>query len=185
MNPITRRNFIHTLALTTAGTIASACVASAKALPTATPEPQPTETPEPQPTPRPVTFKDIVNEAMAEVPIIKPADAYKLIQENPDVLVIDVRDAADIAATWTVPGAINVSLGALTYRADTQVPEQLRDPRLQDRSRPIITTCTSGPVGALGGKLLKDMGFTNVQILEGGVRAWKDAGLPIEQTPQG
>ena len=146
---------------------------------------QPTATPEPQPTPGPKTFKEMVNEAMAEVPTIKPTDAQKLIQGNPQVLVIDVRDAADIAATWTVPGAINISLGTLTYKADTLVPEQLRDSRLQDRSRPIITTCTSGPMGALGGKLLKDMGFTNVQILEGGVRAWKDAGLPIEQLPQG
>jgi len=175
MNRITRRPFILILALITAGALAVAC--AAKVTPTATPEPTPT--------PGPRTFKDMVSQAMAEVPTIKPADAYKLMQEDPQVLVIDVRDAADIAATWTVPGAINVSLGALTYRADTQVPEQLRDPRLQDRSRPIITTCTSGSMGALGGKLLKDMGFTNVQILEGGVRAWKDAGLPIEQLPQG
>jgi rhodanese-related sulfurtransferase len=45
-------------------------------------------------------------------------------------------------------------------------------------ARPIVTTCILGPLGALGGKLLHDMGFTNVQILEGGVQAWIDAGLP-------
>lgn len=38
-------------------------------------------------------------------------------------------------------------------------------------------TCILGPLGALGGKLLHDMGFSNVQILEGGVQAWIDAGL--------
>lgn len=38
------------------------------------------------------------------------------------------------------------------------------------------------PLGALGGKLLHDMGFTNVQILEGGVQAWTDAGLPIQKS---
>jgi rhodanese-related sulfurtransferase len=31
---------------------------------------------------------------------------------------------------------------------------------------------------ALAGKLLKDMGFSNVSILEGGTQAWKDAGFP-------
>ena len=36
-------------------------------------------------------------------------------------------------------------------------------------------------MGALGSKLLKDMGFTDARILEGGVQAWMDAGLPIEQ----
>jgi rhodanese-related sulfurtransferase len=36
-------------------------------------------------------------------------------------------------------------------------------------------------MGALGGKLLKDMGIANVSILEGGTQAWKDAGLPTRQ----
>jgi len=57
--------------------------------------------------------------------------------------------------------------------------EVRRDPRLADRSRPIITTCILGPLGALGGKLLHDMGFTNVSILAGGVQAWIEAGLPV------
>ncbi|MEW6578138.1 MAG: rhodanese-like domain-containing protein [Chloroflexota bacterium] len=52
---------------------------------------------------------------------------------------------------------------------------------LQDRSRPIITTCILGPLGALGGKLLHDRGFTNVSVLEGGVQAWQDAGFPTGQ----
>jgi rhodanese-related sulfurtransferase len=35
-------------------------------------------------------------------------------------------------------------------------------------------------MGALGGKLLHDMGFNNVRILDGGVQAWKDAGFDTE-----
>jgi len=42
------------------------------------------------------------------------------------------------------------------------------------------TSCESGELGALAGKLLKDMGFSNVAILEGGTQAWKDAGFPTE-----
>jgi rhodanese-related sulfurtransferase len=49
---------------------------------------------------------------------------------------------------------------------------------LADRSRPIITTCETGEMAALAGKLLKDMGFTNVLTLKGGTVAWKDAGYP-------
>jgi rhodanese-related sulfurtransferase len=56
-----------------------------------------------------------------------------------------------------------------------------REPALRDRARPIITVCELGPMGALGGKLLKDMGFANVSILEGGTQAWKDAGFPTKQ----
>lgn len=127
---------------------------------------------------RPRTFGNMAAEALAIVPIITPADAQRLLQVEPNTLVIDVRDAADINQSGTVPGAVNLSYGALTYLADNEVPEAWRDPRLADRKRSIITTCLAGPLGALGGKLLHDMGFTNVQILDGGVQAWKDAGFP-------
>ena len=125
------------------------------------------------------TFGAMAEEAYRVVPTIKPADLQRRQKKEADLLVIDVRDAADIAQTGTVPGAVNLSFGALTYLADNEVPESWRDPRLADRSQPIITTCILGPLGAIGGKLLHDMGFTNVQILEGGVQAWIEAGLPV------
>lgn len=125
------------------------------------------------------TFGQMAAAAFAAVPGVTPREAQARLAANPDTLVIDVRDAADIAQTGTIPGAVNLSFGALTYLADNEVPEDWRDPRLADRSRPIITTCILGPLGALGGKLLHDMGFTNVSILAGGVQAWIEAGLPV------
>ena len=127
------------------------------------------------------TFQQMVSEAMGEVPTIGPAEARKRMQQNPQTLVVDVRDAADINATGIIPDALNISLGTLTYKADNQVEEAWREPALRDRNRPIITTCEIGPMGALGGKLLKDMGFANVSILEGGTQAWKDAGFPTKE----
>ncbi len=38
-----------------------------------------------------------------------------------------------------------------------------------------------GPLGALGGKLLQDMGYTNAYILEGDVKTWSEAGFPLAQ----
>lgn len=124
------------------------------------------------------TFAQMVAEALAQVPVVSPTEAHGRLQQHPNTLVIDVRDAADIAVTGTIPGAVNISFGSLTYKADDEVPEDWREPQLKNRSRPIITTCILGPLGALGGKLLHDMGFTNVSILEGGVQAWIDAGFP-------
>jgi rhodanese-related sulfurtransferase len=126
-----------------------------------------------------VTFGQMAATAAAAIPSLGPEATRQRMTEQPDTLVIDVRDAADIAETGTVPGAVNLSYGALTYLADSEVPESWRDPRLADRSRPIITTCILGPLGAMGGKLLHDMGFTDVSVLEGGVQAWIDAGLPV------
>ena len=123
------------------------------------------------------TFNQMAEEAMSEVPVINAVEAHQRIEKNPGTLVIDPRDAADVAATGMVAGAMNISYGALTYQADNELPEDWRNPELQDRSRPIITACEVGPLGALAGKLLKDMGFTNVSILEGGLEAWKEAGF--------
>jgi rhodanese-related sulfurtransferase len=127
----------------------------------------------------PKTFGGMATEAFHAVPAIKAADLQRRQQKESELLVIDVRDAADVAQTGTVPGAVNISFGALTYMADNEVPDSWRDPRLADRTRPIVTTCILGPLGAIGGKLLHDMGFTDVTVLEGGVQAWIEAGLPV------
>ena len=126
-------------------------------------------------------FNQMVAKALTEVSAVSPVETQLRMQQDSNTLVVDVRDPADIAATGIVPGAINVPLGSLTYKADNEVPEEWRDLQLQDRSRPVITTCMHGPLGALGGKLLKDMGFTDVSCLKGGVQAWQDAGFPTEK----
>ena len=127
------------------------------------------------------TFNQMVAEAKAEVPMISAAEAQRRMQADPNTLAIDVRDAAEIAATGMIPGAASISLGTLAYKADNEVPMDWRDPRLADRSRPIITVCALDPMGSLGGKLLNDMGFTKVSILEGGMGAWIAAGFPTVQ----
>lgn len=126
------------------------------------------------------TFGQMVSEATAAVPAVSVAEAQRRIQEDPNTLVLDVRDSSDTRAGGTIPGAINVAYGNLLFAADAEVPEEWRDPRLQDRSRPIITHCVLGPLGAIAAKTLQDMGFTNVSYLEGGIEAWKAAGAPAE-----
>ena len=125
-----------------------------------------------------LTFNQMAEQAMAEVPVISAVEAHKRIEENPETLVVDPRDAADVAATGMVAGAINVSYGALTYQADNELPEDWRNPEFANRSRPIITACEMGPLGAMAGKLLQDMGFADVSIMDGGLEAWKAAGYP-------
>ncbi len=127
------------------------------------------------------TFTQMVTEAMAEVPVISPEEAQQRMEQDPTILVIDPRDAADIPVTGIIPRVMNLSYGSLTYRADNELPPEWREPELQDRSRPIITACQSGELGSLAGKLLQDMGFSNVSILEGGTQALKDAGFPVDE----
>ena len=127
------------------------------------------------------TFMGMASEAMAEVPSVSGQEARQRLQDDPNTLLIDVRDLEVIRETGMAEGAIPISNGALPLRADREVPESLRDARLQDRSRPVITICGAGPMSAIGAKTLKDMGFENVAYVEGGTDAWKQAGLPTKQ----
>ena len=126
------------------------------------------------------TVGQMVAEATAAVPAVKAQDVQRRMREDPNTLVIDVRDSAQ-ALVASIPGTINIGYGDLLFAADNEVPEEWRDPRLQDRSRPIITHCVLGPLGAIAAKTLQDMGFTNINYMEGGIEAWKAAGFPIEQ----
>jgi len=127
-----------------------------------------------------LSFMQIVEAAVANVEGISPADAQQRLEQDPNALLVDVRDAGDIASTGLVSSGMNISLGMLPIKADLELPEEWREPGLQDRSRQVITTCQLGPNAAIGAKLLKDMGFTNVAYMDGGMEAWKAAGLPTD-----
>jgi rhodanese-related sulfurtransferase len=126
------------------------------------------------------TFRQMVAEARAEVEVISPQEAQKRMQGDGNTLVVDVREPTDLQPLGVIPGSANVPLGVLPLRADQELPENFRDQRLQDRNRPVITTCGGGGQAALGAKLLKDMGFERVAMIDGGTGGWKNAGLPTE-----
>lgn len=126
------------------------------------------------------TFNQMVSEAQSEVPGASPREVQQRMQQNPKMLLIDVREPDELATTGAAPGAINVPLGVLPIKADQELAETLRDPRLQDRDQEVVVTCGAGGQSSLGAKTLKDMGFTNVRYMEGGMRGWTEAGLPTE-----
>ena len=122
----------------------------------------------------PVTAKDLLTAANAEVPRISTDDARKMIADG--ALLLDVRDAPERAATGRAAGSHHIPRGILEFRADTTVPSH--DPELRPE-RPVILHCASGGRAALAGKLLKDMGYSQVFNL-GGFKDWQDAGGPVE-----
>ncbi|MBX5492368.1 MAG: sulfurtransferase [Chloroflexi bacterium] len=126
------------------------------------------------------TFRQMVAEARSEVEVLSPQQAQQRAQQDPNTLIVDVREPNDLMPLGVIPGSINIPLGVLPLRADQELPEQFRDQRLQDRSRPVITTCGGGGQAALAAKLLKDMGFQKVAMIDGGTTGWKNAGLPVQ-----
>lgn len=114
--------------------------------------------------------------ANAAVPRIAPSDARALIDSG-EALVVDVRDAPEVAVSGKVKGAVNVSRGMLEFRADPESP--YHDPHF-DKSKTVIVYCASGGRSALSGKLLKDMGYEKVLNL-GGFKDWAESGGAVEK----
>ena len=127
-----------------------------------------------------MSVKQLVEAANAAVPRISPA-TMKTVLESGKALLVDVRDAHEIELHGCIPGARHVPRGMLEFRADPQSP--YHDSAF-DRSKTIILYCASGGRSALGGKVLKDMGYLDVHNL-GGLKDWIDSGEPLERPDRG
>ena len=128
------------------------------------------------------TFFQLADEAMAQAHAISAEEALQELERDSNVLLVDVRDESEVKATGLGAGAVNAPGRSLAWKADLEVPEEYREPELQDRARRIITTCGSSPCyrGASAVNLLTEMGFTNVSYVEGGMQSLLDAGMATE-----
>jgi rhodanese-related sulfurtransferase len=116
------------------------------------------------------SVKQMLKAADAVVPKITPDQASDMIKKG-NALVVDVRDAPEVAASGMIAGAVNVSRGMLEFRADPESP--YHDKNFEKR-KTVILYCVSGGRSALAGRLLKDMGYDNVYNL-GGFKDWTGA----------
>jgi rhodanese-related sulfurtransferase len=114
-------------------------------------------------------------EANAAVPRLDPSQVRGMIGKN-DVLIVDVRDAPELAGGGKIKGAVHVSRGMLEFRADPDSPYHHPDFQ-QDKT--VLVYCGSGGRAALSGKTLKDLGYQSVYNA-GGFKELADAGLETE-----
>src|SRR5438270_3097359 len=104
------------------------------------------------------SVKQMMEAANAAVPRITPAQARDMMAKG-NTLVVDVRDAPEVEQSGKVAGAVHVSRGMLDFRAD---PESPYHDQSFARDKTVILYCASGGRAALAGKLLKDMGYSQV-----------------------
>jgi rhodanese-related sulfurtransferase len=121
------------------------------------------------------SIKQMMEAANAVVSRITPAQAREMIAEG-NALVVDVRDAPEVEKSGKVAGAVNVSRGMLEFRADPESP--YHDENFA-KDKTIIIYCASGGRSALGGKVLKEMGYDRVYNL-GAFKDWADTGGTVE-----
>jgi rhodanese-related sulfurtransferase len=119
--------------------------------------------------------KQMLEAANAAVPRITPAQAREMIAK--DTLIVDVRDAPEVAASGKVAGAVHVSRGMLEFRADPESPYHDKN---FAKDKTVILYCASGGRAALAGKALKDLGYERVYNL-GAFKDWAESGGTVEK----
>lgn len=115
------------------------------------------------------TAHDLVMAAKARIQEVGLDAAEQAIREA-DVL-IDVREADEFAAGH-LPGAIHASRGMLEFKLSS-------NPELSARDLKIVLYCKTSGRAALAACALHDMGYLQVQSINGGFDAWAAAGKPV------
>jgi rhodanese-related sulfurtransferase len=109
---------------------------------------------------------------LADFKNISPKEAYKLIKNNKkDVVIIDVRTPSEVKADGKIPNSILVPLGNLGDNVD-----KLK----KYKDKKIIVYCRSGNRSTSASRFLTSLGFKEVYNLQGGIRKWKNEGLPVK-----
>lgn len=122
------------------------------------------------------TAKDLVAAANAVVPKISLEQAQELIAKG-NTLVVDVRDAPEVAQSGKVAGAVHVPRGMLEFRADPESP--YHDQHFA-KDKTVLVYCASGGRSALSGQALKELGYPEVYNL-GAFKDWAEAGGAIDK----
>jgi rhodanese-related sulfurtransferase len=118
----------------------------------------------------PPGFLKIVNDAKSRVKecTIDQMRARQAAGEK--FLVVDVREESEWAAGH-IPGAIHLGKGVIERDIEAKIP---------DPSTPLVLYCGGGFRSALAADNLQKMGYTNVISMDGGMRGWREKGLPVE-----
>lgn len=123
------------------------------------------------------TYDQFVADIAGEVSEIFPWDLEEVIEQEPDLLLLDIRERAEFEAAH-IAGALNVPRGILEPAADYGYIET--EPELMEaRDRPVVVICRSGRRSALAADTLQQMGFENVRTLKLGVKGWNDSEYPL------
>lgn len=122
-------------------------------------------------------FLELIKTCLSDIREIMPWDLVERLQENPALLVIDVREPDEYAAMH-LAGSLNVPRGILESACEWDYEETVPE-LVQARDREVIVVCRSGYRSVLAAHSMTILGYSNVASLKTGLRGWKDDDQPL------
>ena len=104
---------------------------------------------------------------------IKASELHQLLEARGKLPVLDVRTPAEFSAEH-VPAAHNIPLDELN-------PEQLAEGGQLSKLEPVYLLCQAGGRATKAAEKLTQAGFASAIVVEGGTKAWIEAGLPVDR----
>ncbi len=117
------------------------------------------------------TVAQLLSEAAAKTPFMALEELRDRIGGNSrDLIVLDIREK-DAFDAGRPPGARHLPRGQLELRVNSELP---------DPTARIVTVCEFGKISTLAAATLRELGYTRAVALDGGMKAWREAGYPLE-----
>lgn len=116
-------------------------------------------------------FLALVEDAKRRIRELTVEQVKAKLDANESFFLVDVREESEWAA-GRLPRAIHLGKGILERDVEARIP---------DTGAEIVLYCGGGYRSALAADNLQKMGYTNVASMDGGIRGWRGAGLPIER----
>lgn len=114
-------------------------------------------------------FLHIVDESRKRIKELTIDDVNQKLDRGEKFLLIDVREESEFARDH-LPGAIHLGKGVIERDIEERVP---------DLAAPLVLYCGGGYRSALAADNLQKMGYRNVYSMDGGIRGWREKGLPL------
>ncbi len=122
-------------------------------------------------------FLELIKSCLTDIKEIMPWDLEERIQNNPDLLMIDVREPDEFAAMH-LAGSLNIPRGILESACEWDYEETVPE-LVKARKREIVVICRSGYRSILAAHSLTVLGYQSVTSLKTGLRGWKDYEQPL------
>jgi rhodanese-related sulfurtransferase len=120
------------------------------------------------------TAAGMVAQAKARIENLTPDQVEQELANG--ALLVDIREPEERATSGAIADNTHAARGMLEFYAD---PTSAYHRPEFDPDRRIVLYCASGGRSALAVDMLEQMGYANVAHLDGGLKAWAEAGKPV------
>lgn len=121
------------------------------------------------------TAASLVASAKQRIENLSPDQVERALAAG--VLLVDIREPEERRVNGVIPGSTHAVRGMLEFYADPTSPYYLVE---FDPDARIILYCASGGRSALAADMMRQLGYRDVAHLDGGIKAWAEAGKPVE-----